>query len=276
MLLVGIDGAETQHAVCLLTPVGMVIDRLTVPQTPAGLRQLHTAMAPVEPDAPAVLIAIERPDGLRVSALRAAAYSVYALNPQVVARYRGRTRTTGAKRDPADAELLARIRCTDRDRHQPLRPSSPLAEEIRALARQDARASRAARRFLNRLRADLVAVSPQALTAFPDLDTVSACAFLDRWPRAEQAQRVSQAEIAAFLRTQRHSYPRPAAERIHTALHAEALTAPAHLARAKAGAIQLTAQQLRLLQRQRATWEKRLRALLAGAESHPDGEVLLC
>jgi transposase len=274
MLLVGIDWAEAQHAACLVAPEGKVLRRLIIPHTPAGVRQLQDHISAVEADAAAVLVAIERPDGLLVEAALAAGYTVHALNPKAVERYRGRTRTTGAKTDPADAELLARILLTDRDRHRPLRPDSPQAEEIRALARQDERASRDGRRFLNRLRADLLAVFPQALVAFPDLDTVSACAFLERWPTAEQAGRLSRAEIEAFLRQQRHSYPRQAAARIHAALQADALTAPAHLARAKAGAIQLAAQQLRLLQRQRAVWEKRLRELL-GENGHPDGEVLL-
>lgn len=275
MLLVGIDWAEAEHAVCLVAPDGTVLRRLAVPPTPAGVRQLRDHIAAVEVDAAAVLVAIERPDGLLVEALLAAGYVIYALNPKAVERYRGRTRTTGAKTDPADAELLARILLTDRDRHRPLRPTSPQAEELRALARQDERASRDARRLLNRLRADLLTVFPQALAAFPDLDTVSACAFLDCWPTAEQAGYLSQAQIEAFLREQRHSYPRQAAARIHAALQTEALIAPAHLVRAKAGSIQLAAQQLRLLHRQRATWEKRLRELLVGEEGHPDGEVIV-
>lgn len=275
MLLVGIDWAEAEHAACLLAPDGTVRQRLRIPHTPAGMRTLQEAIADAEASAAAVCVAIERPDGLLVAALLTAGYDVYALNPKAVERYRGRTRTTGAKSDPADAELLARILLTDRDRHRPLRPSSAVAEEIRVLARQDERASRDQRRFQNRLRADLLAVFPQALVAFPDLGTVSACAFLERWPSAEQARRLSRGEIEALLRTHRHGQPRAAAGRIYAAVQAEALVAPEHLARAKAGAIQLAAEQLRLLQRQRATWEKRLRELLVGHEGHPDGEVLL-
>src|SRR5919109_42269 len=56
--------------------------------------------------------------------------------------------------------------------------SSPQAQAIRAIARDDERASRDERRLLNRLRADLLAVFPQALEAFPNLATISALAFL--------------------------------------------------------------------------------------------------
>lgn len=275
MLLVGIDWAEAQHAACLLSPDGLVMRRLSIPHSLAGVRRLQEAIQAHEPEATAVFVATPRPDGLLVEALLAANYTIYALNPKVVERYRGRTRTTGAQSDPADAALLAHILLTDRDRHRPLRPSSPAVEELRVIARQDERAARDLRRLFNRLRADLLAVFPQALVAFPDLDTVSAGAFLDRWPTAEQAGQLRRSDIEAFLRQQRHSYPRQAADRIHAALQAQALITAPHLARAKAGAIQLAVQQVRLLQRQRAAWAKRLRELLVGEQGHPDGEVLL-
>jgi transposase len=243
MLFVGVDWAEAQHAACLVDPAGAVVRRLTLPHSPAGLRRLHAAVAAVAADPAAVLVAIERPDGLLVEALPGAGYTVYALNPKAVERYRERARVGGGKTDPAAAELPARALLTDRDRHRPLRPSSPAGEGLRVVARQDERAGRDQRRLLNRLRRD----PPDA---FP-------------------------AALGAFLREHRHNRPGPAAARIHAALQAEALGPPAHLAAAKAGAIRLAAQQLLPLHRQRAAWEARLRALLAGPGAHPDGEVLL-
>ena len=274
-MFVGVDWAEAQHAACLLDPGGVVVRRLTIPHSAAGLARLREAIAAIEPEPGAVLVAVERPDGLLVEALLAAGYVVYALNPKAVDRYRERTRVAGGKTDPADAELLARILLTDRDRHQPLRPSSAAAEEIRVLARQDERASRDQRRLLDRLRHVLLDVFPAALEAFPDLTAVSALAFLDHWPTAAEARGLAQAELEGFLRQQFHSRARAAAGRIHAALHADALTAPPHLAAARAGAIQLAARQLLLLHRQRAAWEARLRELLEGDGAHPDGEVLL-
>jgi transposase len=157
MLLVGIDWAEAEHAACLMDGAGAVRRRLRVPHSAAGLRRLRAAVAEQEPEAGAVLVALERAHGLLVEALLAAGYTVYALNPEAVERSRTRTRTAGAESDPADAELLARILLTDRDRHRPLRPSSPQMAALRALARDDERASRDERRLLNRLRHDLLA-----------------------------------------------------------------------------------------------------------------------
>src|SRR5262249_41648514 len=121
--------------------------------------------------------------------------------------YRTRTRAAGAKTDPADAELLARILLTDRDRHRALRPRSPQVEAIRVLARDDERASRDERRLLNRLRQDLLEVFPQALGAFPRLTDVSALAFLARWPGADAARALGRGEIERFLREHQHGWP---------------------------------------------------------------------
>jgi transposase len=275
MLLVGIDWAETEHAACLLDPAGAVCRRLRVPHTAPGVAGLRAAIAAHEPDPAGVLVAIERPDGLLVEALLAAGYTVYALNPKAVERYRGRTRTAGGKTDPADAELLARILLTDRDRHRPLLPGSPLAGEIAAIARADERASRDQRRLLNRLRQDLLDAFPQALGAFPDLAGATALTFLARWPSAEAARAAPDADLRALLRARRHAQPARTAARIRAALDADALAAPAHLARARADTIRLGAEQLLLLHRQRAAWRARLRALLAGDGGHPDGEILL-
>src|SRR5918994_3646727 len=116
MLLVGIDWAEVEHAACLMDTTGAVRQRLKVPHTAAGVRRLRSAIARHESQPDLVVVAIERPDGLLVDAMLDAGYQLYALNPKHVERYRDRTRAAKAKSDPADAELLARILLTDRDR----------------------------------------------------------------------------------------------------------------------------------------------------------------
>ena len=275
MLYVGVDWAEAQHAACLLDAAGTVVRRLTIEHRPAGLARLRAAIATAESEPAAVLVAIERPDGLLVDGLLAAGYGVYALNPKAVERYRERTRLSGGKTDPADAELLARILITDRDRHRPVCPSGPLVEELRVRARVDEVASRDQTRLRNRLRQDLLAAFPSMLDAFPELLAVSALRFLERWPTASAAGVLTVTELVAFLREQGHFRPDAAAARIHAALHADVLAAPPHLATARAGAIRLAARQLLLLREQRAAWEQRLRELLAGNQAHPDGEILL-
>jgi hypothetical protein len=221
MLLVGIDWAQAEHAACLMDAAGAVRRRLRVPHSAAGLQRPRAAVAEQRPEAETVLVAVERAHGQLVDALLTAGYTVSALNPKAVERYRARTRTAEAKSDPADAELLARILLTDRARYRPLRPSSPQVAALRALARDDGQASRDERRLLNRLRHDLLEVFPQALEAFPRLADGIALAFLARWPTAAAARGLGREQLERFFRECQHGWPARAAARVRAALAAE-------------------------------------------------------
>jgi len=131
MLLVGVDWAETQHAVCLLRAegaggpgspsAGAIVRRLTIPHTAAGMRRLGSAIAALETDAAAVLVAVERADGLLVEWLLTAGYVVYALPPKAVQRYRERTRLAwpGGRQVRPGRRRAARAHPADRPRPPP-------------------------------------------------------------------------------------------------------------------------------------------------------------
>jgi hypothetical protein len=81
-----------------------------------------------------VAVGIETDRGLLVGALLAAGDQVYAVNPQVVSRYRGRHGSSRAKSDRGDAKVLADLVRTDRHNHRPVAGDSPLAEAVQVLA----------------------------------------------------------------------------------------------------------------------------------------------
>ena len=53
-----------------------------------------------------------------MTALVAAGYQVFAINPMAAARYRERHHVSGAKSDPGDAKVLADLVRTDRHNHR--------------------------------------------------------------------------------------------------------------------------------------------------------------
>jgi transposase len=67
-------------------------------------------------------------------ALIAAGYTVYAVNPLRVARYR-RHASSGAKSDRGDAHVLAELVRLERAHHRPVAGDSALAEHVKVLAR---------------------------------------------------------------------------------------------------------------------------------------------
>jgi transposase len=137
VLFVGNDWAEDHHDVEVVDESGRRLVRRRFSEGIAGMAELHEVIADYLPDdaeASDVVVGIETDRGPWVSALVAAGYLVYPINPMQVARYRERHGTSGAKSDRGDAHVLAEIVRLDRDHHQPLAADSELAGAVQALA----------------------------------------------------------------------------------------------------------------------------------------------
>ena len=133
MIFVGVDWAEAHHDVCVLDEDGRVLSRGRIPDSLEGLRQFYRLVGDHEPEE--VIIGIEKDRGLIVTALVAAAFTLYAINPMSASRYRDRHHAGGAKSDPGDAKMLADLVRTDRHNHRTLAADSTLAEALKVLAR---------------------------------------------------------------------------------------------------------------------------------------------
>ena len=103
----GDDWAEDHHDVHLMNEVGGQLAARQLPEGVRGVTALHELLAQHASEPGEVVIAIETDRGPWVSALLAAGYRVYAVNPRSVARYRDRHHVGGAKSDAGDAKLSA-------------------------------------------------------------------------------------------------------------------------------------------------------------------------
>jgi transposase len=264
MLGVGIDWAEDFHLVALGRPGDGVVEITRIDHTPAAVAALTARISALEPDPAEVRVVIETRHGLLVEALVDAGYTVLPVNPDLIARRRGPARKKDDAEDARIACLLALDRFTEL---RALIPHGAQAGELRAIARDDLRASRDERRLLNRLRADLAATFPAALTiAGHDLGSPVILKLLGRWPTAAALAEVDHAELEAFARGCRHGWPDRFADHVAACLAAEHFQAKDYLIRAKADTIRLAAAQLLLLRDQRRAWERRMGELLLGAK----------
>jgi transposase len=222
VLGVGIDWAEEFHLVALGRPDEGVIEVRRVDHSRAAVSALLRHIAKLEPDAAAVRVVIEARHGLLVEALVDAGFTVVPVNPELVARRRGPARK---KDDAADARIACLLAL---DRHTALKPLVPhgeLAAELRAIARDDERAARDQTRLLNRLRADLAATFPAALTlASDDLGAPTVLRLLERYPTAVLLSQASRDDLLVVARASRHRQPGRFADR--SALHWPPTTSP--------------------------------------------------
>jgi transposase len=204
VLFVGDDWAEAHHDIELVDGTGQVLTRRRLPEGIAGVTILHELIADhLDPAAePAqVLVGIETDRGPWVQALLAAGYTVFAINPLQVARYRERHSPSGAKSDAADAHLLAEIIRLDRAHHRRIAGDSEIAEHVKIAARAHQTMIWSRVRQVNALRSVLREYYPAALAAFgTDLASRDALAVLAAAPSPDQGRRLSQARIETLLR----------------------------------------------------------------------------
>ena len=201
MIFVGVDWAEAHHDICVLNEAGDVLARKRIPDTLAGVRELHELVMTQAEEPDEVIVGIEKDRGLVVTAMLGANYHVYALNPMSVARYRERHVTSGSKSDPGDAKVLADVVRTDRHNHREAAGDSENADAIKVLARAHQRAIWSRQREKNELRNALKDYYPGALTAFgTDLDHGDAVEILVVAPTPALGRELSLSKITAALR----------------------------------------------------------------------------
>ncbi len=271
MIFVGDDWAEDHHDVHLMDDSGVRLASRRLPEGLAGIGEFHQLLARHVDDPEQVMIGIETDRGLWVTALVAAGYQVYGINPMAVARYRDRHHVSGAKSDAGDAKLLADLVRTDRHNHRRVAGDSAEVEAVKVLARAHQNLIWIRNQHTNALRSALREYYPGALEAFDDLHGRDALAILGRAPNPVQAGSLSLAKIRSALKAagrQRNLDAR--ALEIQTALRTEQLTAPAAVTAAFAASTRAIVGIIAELNRQLTDLEAELATHF---ETHPDADI---
>jgi Transposase/Transposase IS116/IS110/IS902 family len=273
VIFAGVDWAEAHHDVCVMGEDGQVLEQRRVSHSVAGIGELHALIAAHTEAGEPVAAGIETGRGLVVTALLAAGYQVYAINPLASSRYRERHATSGAKSDRGDAKVLADLVRTDRHNHRQVAGDSDLAEAVKVLARAHQSAIWSRQRQVNALRSALREYYPAALAAFgTGLAAGDAVAVLSAAPTPDAGRALSRATIASALRRagrQRNTGQRAA--QIQAALRADYLQAPPAVAGAYGAAARSA---IRLISAYTAEIGELEQALSEHFEQHPDAKIV--
>lgn len=247
MLFIGDDWAEDHHDVEVEDEDGCRLVRARLPEGLEGIARLHALVAehapaawselPPEQVADQVIVGIETDRGPWVTALRAAGYQVFAINPLSAARYRQRHSTSGAKSDAGDAHVLAEIVRLDRDHHRAIAGDSDLADAVKLLARAHQTSVWERTRQVLRMRSTLLEYFPAAVEAFDDLAATDALALLARAPDPARAAKLTRGQLVAALRAARRHHVEAKADTLLAVLRAPALGQPATLQGAYAAVV---------------------------------------
>jgi transposase len=272
MIFAGVDWAEAHHDVHVQDESGKRLGGGRLPEGVEGIARFHELAARHAQEPGDVVIGIETDRGLFVTALVAAGYQVFAVNPMSVSRYRDRHSVSGAKSDPGDAKVLADLVRTDRHNHRPVAGDSDLAEAVKVLARAHQSMIWSRRRQANMLRSALREFYPAALAAFDDLTSGDAIEVLRAAPAPALGAALSRPKIAAALcRGGRQRRIDARATDIQATLRSPQLAGSPVVAAAMGASVSASVAVIAEMTTQITVLE---RQLAADFEQHPDAEVV--
>lgn len=266
----GIDWAEAHHDVAVVDSDGTVLVKKRIDIGLGGFTELLALIAE-HSDTTDVPVAIETDKNLLVAGLQAAGFTVYAINPRAVARYRERSAQAGGKSDSGDAVVLANILRTDRHVHRPLPVISELGLAVKALARQHQEAIWARQLTVNRLRSVLCEFYANALETFPNLTHKAALEVLRTAPTPAHGANLSHTRVVALLRRSGRGDRPGLAEAIMIGLRQPALRQPARVEAALGHAVVGLVKIIETMQASIADLEA---ALAAEFDQHPSASML--
>ena len=206
-VVVGMDWADEEHAICLLDLSANTKEFGSVAQKPEAIAEWVASLRQRFPNRQ-IVVCLEQSRGALIYCLmKYESLTLVPVNPKQLAKFREALGPSGRKDDPTDAELIAELCAKHGDR---LRAWKPDTEETRLLTllSEDRRSLVDQRTALtNRLKSRLKQYFPQALRMFTSLTSHTACVILQRWPSLQNLQQVSEKELRDVCR-EYHCYRR--------------------------------------------------------------------
>lgn len=259
-LYAGVDWGAEAHQVCVRQADASMGQR-SFEHSGRGLAGLVDWLSELAEGHPErVAVAIEIPRGAIVDTLLERGFSVFAINPKQLDRFRDRHTVAGAKDDRRDALVLADSLRTDLAAFRPLQPEDPLVIQLREMTRANEDLKQEFVRLTNRLRDQLHRFYPQVLRMVPAADEPWLWHLLDVAPTPAQAMSLRTARVERLLRA--HRIRRLKAAEVLAELRAPSLRVAPGVAEAAASHIQLLLAGLRLVCVQRRQCEQSITALM--------------
>ena len=239
----GIDWGSETHHVFVVDGDGKTLGERAFPHSGAGLAEMTDWLLDTTNAQPhAVAVAIEVPHGPVVETMMERGFTVHAVNPKQLDRFRDRWSPAGAKDDRRDAWTLADALRTDDQAFRRLDPQAPEVVELREWSRIASDLTRDQTRLVNRARQQLWRYYPQFLRVESNLARPWARELWSLVPTPEKARRVRARTVANLLK--RHRIRRMTAEDVLDRLREPAVSVAPGTPEAAAAHLQVVFSQL--------------------------------
>lgn len=265
---IGVDWGDEWHSVHLRAEGSTKIEHFELEQKPDLLHE-WVAQLRLRSGGRKVAIAIEQRKGAVIHALMMYDFLVlYPINPKALARYRETFRTSGAKDDPTDSELLLDLLSKHRDKLRAWIPDTVQVRKLQLLCEQRRKMINQRVALTNRLISLLKQYFPQALDWVGDIASIQCCEFLMNWPDLAAVQRVRKTTLEKFYRCHNCRKASVIDERISQIAGARPLTSDPAIIEPLSLSVQTYATQLRSLIRAIEQFDKRIAHVFAQLPDH--------
>jgi transposase len=267
---IGVDWADEDHKVWEYNVGTGGKDNYAVAHSAESLqewvRQLRTRYGGRR-----VAVVLEQARGGLVYALMGTDFIViYPVNPQSLAQYRKALYPSGAKSDPADAELLGEMVRQNPGRFRTWVPGDAQTRTLQLLTEGRRKLVEDMTARTNQLTSVLKTYYPQALEWAGDLGSEQSCAFFEKWPTLAELQKSRPFRIREFY----DKYGRPSRqvlnERVAQIQKAQPLTLDGAVVTAAAMMVQALVAQIRPLRGAIEKYDHEIESLF---RQHPDRVV---
>jgi len=265
--LVAIDWADKKH-VWALEAVGTgQRERGELEHTPEAIEAWASNLAGRFGGRP-IAVGLEQSRGSLLYTLTKYAHLVlYPIHPTTLAKFRAALFPSGAKDDPADADLLLELLLHHRSYLRRLEPDTMETRKLQLLVEQRRQVVNEKTRQSNRLTAQLKIYYPQMLQWFDEVDSPLMGHLLQRWPTLEKLQRARPDTLRRFF----HQHNCRGAQRIEQRLEQIREAVPATQDAAVLESSVITVQLLvRLIETLRKGIAELDRKIEKVATTHPD------
>lgn len=259
---IAIDWADQKHDLVLLPASSKTKEPLTLEHTPEALADWVAKLYQRFPAGKIAVILEQSRGALLYALLPYERLHLYPINPKTSAKFREAFYTSGAKDDPLDADLMLDILLHHRDRLKAWQPDEPITRQLQLLVEARRRFVADQVRLTNRLRATLKNYFPQGLELVgDDLSSPMACAFVQKWPTLEAAQKIKPHLLRKFYYAHQCRSEELIQRRLQLLAQAKPLTTDAPIIAAQSLLAQNTARELATLPAILAEYERRIKSL---------------
>lgn len=196
---VAIDWADRKHVWALQPNDSAVREQGEIKHTPEAVESWVTILSSRFGGRP-IAVAVEQSRGALVFMLSKYEHLyLYPIHPRAAAQFRAALYPSGAKDDPADADLLLDLLVHHRRRLRRLSPDTEQTRLVQHLVEARRKLVNEKTRQTNRLTAQLKCYFPQILDWFDGVDSAIVGDLLKRWPTLKALQRARSHTIRSFL-----------------------------------------------------------------------------